>query len=91
MNNKIDKDKLKHQLRGGKFYFHKEGLYISSKINMVLDVDKNTLGIVFEGGAVDCYLEKVKPIGRPSNIIKNFEWCYVLRNYLDEIIGYVGE
>ena len=83
-------EELKQQLKEGTFYFHKFGLIISSKVNLILENSQNTLNISFNGGMVDVYMDKIKPVKRPSNIIEKFVWCYRLKNEWDEEIGYIG-
>lgn len=87
----MDIEELKEQLSYGTFYYHKFGLLIKSKVKIVLQSDKNTLNVSFEGGTADIYIDTIKPIRRPGNIIAKFKWCYILTNYYDECIGYIGE
>ena len=83
-------EELKKQLQEGTFYYHKFGLLVKGKVNIVLKVSEDTLNVSFVGGCVDVYMDKIKPVKRPSNIIADFEWCYVLRNEYDDVIGYLG-
>lgn len=87
----MNANELKEQLKNGAFYYYKFGLLIKGKVKMVLQSDDNTLNVNFEGGTVDIYLDTIKPIRRPGNIIEKFKWCYILKNYDDECIGYIGE
>lgn len=83
-------EELKEQLQEGTFYYHKFGLLVKGKVNIVLQVSENTLNVSFVGGCVDVYRYKIKPVKRPANIIAEFKWCYVLKNEYDDVIGYVG-
>lgn len=83
-------NKLAEQLKEGTFYYYKIGLFIKSPVIEVFKIDDNSLTVNFNNGAVDVYLDTIKSIKRPSNIVKPFKWCYVLKNYYDEIIGYIG-
>ena len=49
------------------------------------------LHIDFEGGAVDVAADKIKPIKRPGNIVEKFAFCYILKSYDNECIGYIGQ
>lgn len=91
MDNKIEKNKLKNQLINGTFYIYKIGLFIGAKVKYILEVDMDTFSVIFEGGTVDVYLEKIYPVKRPGGAISKFKWCYVIRNYFDDVIGYIGE
>lgn len=90
--NDIDKLKsVKEQLSKGTFYYHKFGLLVKGKVNLVLEMSKDTLNVNFTGGTVDIYMDKIKSVRRPENIIAKFKWCYQLRNEYNEVIGYIGE
>jgi len=82
---------LKEQLQQGTFYYHEFGLLVKGKVNIVLQNSETTLNVSFIGGTVDVYMDKIKPIRRPENIIANFDWCYQLKNEYDDIIGYIGK
>ena len=86
----INIEELKEQLLQGTFYYHKFGLLVKGKVNLVLEVSKDTLNVNFTGGTVDVYIDKIRSIRRPGNIIADFEWCYMLKNEYDDIIGYIG-
>ncbi|WP_294395291.1 hypothetical protein [uncultured Clostridium sp.] len=81
---------LKEQLSEGTFYYYKFGLLVKGKVKMILQSDDNTLNVSFEGGTVDVYADTIKSIRRPGNIIAKFKWCYMLKNYYDDCIGYIG-
>ncbi|MBY6915504.1 hypothetical protein [Clostridium botulinum] len=87
----MDIKELKEQLKEGTFYYHKFGLLVKGKVNMILELSKDSLNVNFEGGTVDIYSDKVKKIRRPGNIIERFEWCYILKNQYNECIGYIGK
>ena len=82
-------EKLKEQLQQGTFYYHKLGLLVKGKVNIVLQVSNDTLNVNFVGGCVEVY--KIKSVKRPANIIAEFEWCYLLKNEYDDVIGYIGK
>ena len=82
---------LKEQLSKGTFYYCKPELWIESKIEEVNIIEDDYLMIRFNGGHADAFLENVKAIRRPGNIVKKFNWCYILKNYDNECIGYIGE
>ena len=84
-------EELKEQLMAGTYYYHKFGLLVKGKVNLVLPIDNNTLNVNFTGGTVDIYTDKIKSVRRPDNIIAKFEWCYKLKNEDNECIGYIGE
>lgn len=84
-------EELKEQLQQGTFYYHKFGLLVKGKVNLVLENSETMLNINFTGGLVDVYTDKMTLIKRPGNIIADFEWCYMLKNEYDEIIGYIGK
>jgi hypothetical protein len=87
----MEVEKLKELFKEGTFYYHKCGLLIDSKVNLVLEISKDTLNVNFAGGCVDVYMNKIKPVRRPDDIIAKFKWCYKLRNEYDECIGYIGK
>ncbi|EES48906.1 hypothetical protein NE172_02195 [Clostridium botulinum] len=87
----MDIKKLKEQLKEGTFYYYKFGLLVKGKINMVLEFSENSLNANFEGGTVDIYLDKIKKVRRPDNIVVKFEWCYILKNEYNDCIGYIGK
>lgn len=87
----VNKNKLKEQLKHGRFYIIKDDLYINAKINLVLEDNNEILSICFEGGVVDVTLSNLQAVRRPGNLIAEFKWCYVVRNSNDHIIGYIGE
>ncbi|NFA42716.1 hypothetical protein EXM65_09055 [Clostridium botulinum] len=82
---------LKEQLKKGTFYYHKFGLLVKGKVNIVLQNSETTLNVSFVGGIVDVYMDKIKLIRRPGNIIASFKWCYQLKNEYDDLIGYIGK
>lgn len=86
-----DIKELKEQLLKGTFYYYKDTLLIHSKIKNVCSVGKDSIHIDFEGGAVCVEADKIKPIKRPGNIVEKFNFCYILKSYDNECIGYIGE
>lgn len=84
-------EELKEQLKQGTFYYHKFGLFVKGKVNLVLQSSNDTLNVNFIGGCVDVYKDNIKEIRGPGNIIADFEWCYMLKNEYDDIIGYIGK
>lgn len=91
INNEVDIKNLREQLKKGTFFYFKEGLILRAKIEIVFDLTNNSLGADFNEGGVEIYLDKIKKIKRPLNIVAKFKWCYMLKNYNDECIGYIGE
>lgn len=49
-------EELKEQLKQGTFYYHKFGLLVKGKVNLVLEMSKDTLNVNFTGGTVDIYI-----------------------------------
>lgn len=86
----IDIKELKEQILKGTFYYYVDALFIHAKVKNICELT-SCLHIGFEGGAVDVALDKIKPIRRPGNIIEKFKWCYILKSYNNECIGYIGE
>lgn len=88
--NELNIEELKEQFLKGTFYYYKFGLFVKSKVIRVVTKDNDFLEVSFECGNVDIFINKLKPIRRPGNIIADFEWCYMLQNEYDEVIGYIG-
>ena len=88
----MDIKDLKEQLRSGTFYYYIDTLFIHAKVKSICELSQSKcLHIKFEGGAIDVNFNKIKPIKRPSNIVEKFNWCYILKSYDNECIGYIGE
>ena len=87
----MNTEELKKQLLTGTFYYYKSGLWIQSKVNGAVIIENDYLMVSFEGGHADAFLKNVKPIRRPGNIVRKFNWCYILKNDENECIGYIGE
>ena len=87
----MEVDKLIDELKQGTFYYYKLGLFIKSSVTNVFMVNRNSLSVTFSHGAVDVYLDTIERIERPSSIVKDYEWCYVLKNYYGEVIGCIGK
>ena len=85
-----DKKELIEQLKQGTFYYYKDTLLIHAKVNNICELT-SCLHIDFEGGAIDMSIDDIKPIKRPANIVEKFNWCYILKSYDNECIGYIGE
>lgn len=82
---------LIEQLKQGTFYYNKFGLSIRANIISVVKMDCNTLYISFEGGTCSLYLDKVKKVLSPDNIVRGvFKWCYRLSNQQNELIGFIA-
>lgn len=81
---------LKEQLLQGTYYYYKDALLIHAKVKNICELT-SCLHIDFEGGAVDVAADKIKPIRRAGNIVEKFNWCYILKNYEGECIGYIGQ
>lgn len=88
--NGINIEELKEQLLKGTFYYYKSNLFIKSEITRVVEMEGIFLEISFECGNVDVFIDNIKPVRRPGNIIAKFEWCYLLKNEDNECIGYIG-
>ncbi|KHD14992.1 hypothetical protein AWN73_10820 [Clostridium butyricum] len=82
--------KIKEQLQQGTFYYYKSNLFIKSEVTRVVEMEDIFLEISFECGNVDVFIDKIKPVRRPDNIIAKFKWCYKLKNEYDDVIGYIG-
>lgn len=85
-----DINKLVQQLQEGEVYINKLSLCIRAKVQKVI-ADKDKLTILFHDGCIDFILSKAKKVIAPSNVIKDFEWCYELINYYDDVVGYIGK
>jgi hypothetical protein len=83
-------EKLKEQLKQGTFFYHRFGLLVKGKVNDAFLINDDTLHISFNGGYLELIGNKVKKVKRPSDIIAEFEWCYLLKNEYDQEIGYIG-
>lgn len=84
-------DKLIEQLKQGTFYYYKIGLFIKSPVKNVFIFDENSLSIAFSYGSLDIFLDTIESIKKPSRILNDFDWCYVIKNYYGEVIGYIGK
>ena len=82
---------LKEQLLKGTFYYYKDLLFINAKVRNVCSVGEDSIRIGFEGGSVVVNIDRIKSIKRPGNIVEKFNWCYILKSYDNECIGYIGE
>ena len=82
---------LKEQFKAGTFYYYIDSLFIHAKVEDICSIGKDSIRIAFEGGAVTIGIDRIKPIRRPSNIVEKFSWCYILKSYDNECIGYVGK
>lgn len=87
----VNKNKLKEQLKHGRFYIIKDGLFINAKISRVSEYTDDIFLVYFEGGAVDVTLSNLHEVRRPGNLISKLKWCYAVKNSSDTIIGYIGE
>lgn len=85
-----DIKELKEQLLKGTFYYYIDTLFIHAKVKNICELT-SCLHIKFEGGAIDVNFNKIKPIKRPGNIVEKFNWCYILKSYDNECIGYIGQ
>lgn len=83
---------LKNQLPKGMFYYCTYGALIKVPVKDV--VVKSELFAVVKlehGGFVDIIAGRMKKVRRPSNIIADFKWCYLIQDEECEFIGYIGE
>ena len=76
---------LKEKLIGATYSFNLCGLAIKSKINKVFISDDKTLIIFFNGGCCDVYKDCIEEIEKSG-----YKWCYKLKNYLGDELGYIG-
>ncbi|MBC2459389.1 hypothetical protein [Clostridium beijerinckii] len=84
-------EELKEQLLKGTFYYSNSNILVKGKVYNVISYDDGQLEILFHGGIVDLYKDKLTKVRRPPNIISVFKWCYSLKNDDNECIGYIGE
>ena len=70
--NEINIKKIKEQLQQGTFYYYKSNLFIKSEVTRVVEMEDIFLEISFECGNVDVFIDKIKPVRRPDNIIAKF-------------------
>lgn len=89
---------LKHDLEEAYFYMKISDLYIKLPIVEVIQGEEtNPDGMTLMLGNDDAsHLiiwrdgTEVKKVRRPSNIIGNFEYCYLIKNSDKELVGYIG-
>lgn len=77
----------------GYYYFYKFDLLIRLGIYKMVSEDGGAK-IKFAGNSGELTIwtdTTVKKVSRPSNIIQNFEWCYVINNNQGEVLGYIGK
>lgn len=84
-------EELKEQLQEGTFYYQKFDLLFKDKVKEIVAAAPGILEVNFECGYVTVFIDKIKKVKRPSNIIAEFEYCYLLKNSYDEYIGYIGK
>lgn len=82
---------LKEQIKEGTFYYQKFDLLFKDRIKEAIAAAPGILEVSFECGHVTVFIDKMKKVKRPSNIIAEFEYCYLLKNSYDEYIGYIGK
>ena len=88
----MDRTELCKQLKEGTFYFYKFGLLVSLPVAEVIDKeDFITLNFANNTGYVDVFVEHMKKVSRPGNILNKFSWCYSLKNDYKDFIGYIGK
>lgn len=87
----IDIENLKDKLKQGTFYYYIDSLFIHAQVKDTCSIGKENIRIEFEGGAVTVGIDNIEPIRRPSNVVEKFNWCYILKSYDNECIGYIGE
>ena len=81
---------LRKQLSKGTYYNNDIDNPVKGAVKNVLIFDDNEIAIFYNGGSVKTYLDRMKPIRRPSNIIAKFEWCFILKDEKDNVVGYIG-
>lgn len=86
---------LKHDLEEAYYYLNLPNIFIKLPITDVMCSDD---GLTLTLGN-DTYstlniwkdASEVKKVRRPSNIIGEFAWCYLIRNEYKEDIGYIAK
>jgi hypothetical protein len=82
---------IPEDLSGVYFYFQKTGLVIKAELVSV-EHSREEIYIEFTGGNLSISSEsKIIKVKRPSNNVDKFEFCYLIKNYSDEILGYIGK
>lgn len=86
---------LKHDLEEAFYYMHMPNLIIKLPI---VDVSISDDGITLEIGTdgkstLTIWKEasEIIKVRRPSNIIGEFKYCYLIKNEYKEPIGYIGK
>lgn len=85
---------LKHDLEEGNYYLNMPNLIMilpitdiaisNDGITLTLGEDKTSSITIWKEAS------EVKRIRRPTGIIGEFEWCYLIKNEYKENIGYIG-
>lgn len=85
---------LKHDLEEANYYLNMPNLIIilpitdiaisNDGVTLTLGEDKTSSITIWKKAS------EVKRIRRPTGIIGEFEWCYLIKNEYKENIGYIG-
>lgn len=87
----MDLDKLKEQLSEGTFYYCCYGTLIKVPVKEVC-TDKGLYTVKLEhDGFIDIFKDNLRKVKRPSNLIFDFKWCYLILDHDDEPFGYIGK
>jgi hypothetical protein len=82
---------IPEDLSGVYFYFQKTGLEIKAELISV-EHSREEIYIGFTGGSLSMPSEsKIVKVKRPSNNVDKFEFCYLIKNNSDEVLGYIGK
>ncbi len=89
-----DRQKLFSENIGeGYYYFYKSDLLIKISIRKMVSED-GAVKIKFAENTGELVIwtdTSVKKVSRPGNIIQKFEWCYIIKDSVGEILGYLGK
>lgn len=87
-------DLLKYDLEEAHYYLNKPNLII---VLPITDIATSEDGVTLTLGgdntsSITIWKEasEVKRVRRPTGIIGEFEWCYLIKNEYKESIGYIG-
>ncbi|KGK81154.1 hypothetical protein [Clostridium sp. HMP27] len=82
---------ISEDLLGVHYYFQKTDLRIKSQLTSV-EHSRESIYIQFTtGNIVISDTSTIKKVKKPSNNIGIFEFCYMIKNSDNEIIGYIGK
>ena len=86
---------LKHDLEESHYYFNIPNLIIMLPITDIAVSEDGLTLTLGEDNTSSITIRKdaseVKKVRRPTGIIGEFEWCYLIKNEYKENIGYIGK